>query len=148
YPKNLNVGIVGKEATTVQQYVLLPLRSYGSKYPQNTDVASSKVKEPKFAVHVSPSSYDKPQKHYDKTKREAKGKSLVEFTPVIAVGPNSTNSTNTFIAASPSNNAVSLNFELGEKSSYVDPFKYPDDPDMPALEDITYSDNEEDVGAE
>nr|GEU32761.1 hypothetical protein [Tanacetum cinerariifolium] len=65
-----------------------------------------------------------------------------------AVGPNSTNSTNTFSAAGPSNNAVSLNFEIGGKSSFVDPFQYPDDQDMPALEDITYSDDKEDVGAE
>nr|GEZ43436.1 hypothetical protein [Tanacetum cinerariifolium] len=33
-------------------------------------------------------------------------------TPVPAVKPNSTNSTNTFSAASPSNNVVSLNFDL------------------------------------
>nr|GEX11314.1 putative ribonuclease H-like domain-containing protein [Tanacetum cinerariifolium] len=69
-------------------------------------------------------------------------------TPVTAVGQNSTNSTNTFSAAGPSNNAVSSNFKLGGKSSYLDPFKYLDDLDMPALEDITYSDDEEDVGVE
>nr|GEW21281.1 putative ribonuclease H-like domain-containing protein [Tanacetum cinerariifolium] len=34
------------------------------------------------------------------------------------------------------------------KSSFVDPSQYPDDPNMPALEDIIYSDNEKDVGAE
>nr|GEV59960.1 hypothetical protein [Tanacetum cinerariifolium] len=50
--------------------------------------------------------------------------------------------------AGPSNNDVSLNFELGGKSLYVDPSQYPDDPDMPALEDITYSDDKEDVSAE
>nr|GFB12794.1 putative ribonuclease H-like domain-containing protein [Tanacetum cinerariifolium] len=44
---------------------------------------------------------------------------------------------NTFSAAGPSNNVVSSNFELGGKSSFVDPSQYPDDPDMPALEDIT-----------
>nr|GFC65280.1 putative ribonuclease H-like domain-containing protein [Tanacetum cinerariifolium] len=96
-------------------------------------------------VHVSPSSSDKPKKHDDKAKREAKGNNHVDMstgvrdlsdefeefsinstnrvnaasTPVTAVGPNSTNSTNNF-------NVV----------------------DMPALEDITYSDDEEDVGAE
>nr|GEZ25412.1 hypothetical protein [Tanacetum cinerariifolium] len=32
--------------------------------------------------------------------------------------------------------------------SYVDTSQYPDDPDMLALEDITYSDDEEDVGVE
>nr|GEU31158.1 copia protein [Tanacetum cinerariifolium] len=56
--------------------------------------------------------------------------------------------TNTFSAAGPSNNAVSLNFELGGKSSYVDPSQYPNDLDMPALEDITYLDDEDVVGAE
>nr|GEW25670.1 ribonuclease H-like domain-containing protein [Tanacetum cinerariifolium] len=89
------------------------------------------------------------KKHDDKTKREAKGKSLVESSTryrhlsvefkdfsdnsinednatgslVPVVGQNSTNSTNTFSAAGPSNTAVKL-------------------------EDITYSDDEEDVGAE
>nr|GEW71387.1 hypothetical protein [Tanacetum cinerariifolium] len=46
--------------------------------------------------------------------------------PVTVVGPNSTNSTNSFNAAGPSDNAVN----------------------MPVLEDIIYSDDEEDVGAE
>nr|GFA62854.1 hypothetical protein [Tanacetum cinerariifolium] len=141
----------------------------------NTDADTTfEVKEPESEVHVSLRSNTKTKKHDDKTKREAKGKSPVELstrvrnlceefeyfssnstnevnaasTPVTAVEPNSTNSTNTFTTAGPSNNAVSLNFEFGGKSSFVDPSQYPDDPDMPALEDITYSDDEEDVGAE
>nr|GEW94007.1 ribonuclease H-like domain-containing protein [Tanacetum cinerariifolium] len=69
------------------------------------------------------------------------------ITPLTIVGTNLTNCTNTFGASGPSNNAVSLNFKLRGKSSYVDPSQYPDDPDIPALEDITYSDDEEDVGA-
>nr|GFD59319.1 hypothetical protein [Tanacetum cinerariifolium] len=40
---------------------------------------------------------------------------------VTAVGPNSTNRTNSFNAAGPSDNAVSLNFEISGKSSFVDP---------------------------
>nr|GEY81142.1 hypothetical protein [Tanacetum cinerariifolium] len=48
-------------------------------------------------------------------------------------------------AAGPSNDAVS---PTHRKSSYVITSQYPDDPDMPELEDITYSDDEEDVGAE
>nr|GFC75224.1 hypothetical protein [Tanacetum cinerariifolium] len=123
------------------------------------------------AVHVSLSSSAKTKKHDDKTKREAKGKSPVELstgfrnlseefkdfsnniingdnaasTPVPAVGQNLTNSTNTVSAAGPSNTVV--NPTLG-KSSFVDPSQYSDDPDMPALEENTYSDDEEDVGAE
>nr|GEV78424.1 copia protein [Tanacetum cinerariifolium] len=52
-----------------------------------------------------------------------------------------------FNAAGPSDNIVSPNFEIGGKSS-VDPSQYPDDPHMPTLEDIIYSDDEEDVGVE
>nr|GEX20236.1 hypothetical protein [Tanacetum cinerariifolium] len=145
-------------------------------YSNTDDATNFKVKEPEFevkepesTVHVSPSSSAKSKKHDDKTKREAKGKSHVELstgfrnlskefedffdnnlnevnaasTLVPAVGQSSTNSTNTFSAAGPSNTDVSPT--LG-KSSYVDPSQYLDDLNIPALEDITYSDNEEDVG--
>nr|GFD43512.1 hypothetical protein [Tanacetum cinerariifolium] len=114
--------------------------------PHNTDAdATFEVKEPESEVHVSPSSSAKTKKHDDKTKREVKDKSPIELstgvrdlsddfeelfdnstngvnvasTPIIVVEPNSTNSTNTFSAACPSNNDVSLTFELGGKSSYV-----------------------------
>nr|GEV54158.1 hypothetical protein [Tanacetum cinerariifolium] len=67
-------------------------------------------------------------------------------TLVPAIGQISANSTNTFSAAGPSNTDVS---PTHGKSSYVDTSQYPDDLNMPALEDITYSDDEEeDVGAE
>nr|GEU41303.1 hypothetical protein [Tanacetum cinerariifolium] len=134
------------------------------------------VKENENDFHVSTNGSDKSdnKKHDKKAKRDDKGKSLVdshtevkdlraEFeeisfnitnrvnavsVPVNAVGPNSTNSTNSFNTASPFVNDVSPNFGIAGKSSFVDPSKYPDDPDMPELEDIVYSDNEEDVGAE
>nr|GEU69046.1 retrovirus-related Pol polyprotein from transposon TNT 1-94 [Tanacetum cinerariifolium] len=127
----------------VQQYVLFPLWSSGSKNPQNTDDDDAfRGKKPKFEgekpeseVYLSPSSSAQTKKHDDKTKREAKGKSLEILT----------NNTNTFSAAGPSNTTVS---PTHRKSSYVDTSQYPDDPNMPELEDITYSDDEEDVGAE
>nr|GEX96006.1 putative ribonuclease H-like domain-containing protein [Tanacetum cinerariifolium] len=84
-------------------------------------------------VYVSPSESDKPKKHDDKAKRDNRGKSHVG----LPIGVRdlraefkefSINSTNRVNAANPS--------------------KYPGDPDMPELEDIVYSDNEEDVGAE
>nr|GEX23253.1 hypothetical protein [Tanacetum cinerariifolium] len=152
--KQFDAEKAGKK--NVQQYVLFPLWSSGSKIPQNTnDDASFKVKEPEFEgrkpefeVHVSSSSSAQTKKHDDKTKREAKRKSHVELstgyrnlsaefkdfsdnsinednaagTSVPAVGQISTNSTNAFSAASPSTTAVKL-------------------------EDITYSDDDEDVGA-
>nr|GEY85799.1 hypothetical protein [Tanacetum cinerariifolium] len=138
--------------------------------------AAFDVKENDNDDHVSPSGSDKidNKKHDDKAKRDDKGKSPVdsptrvrdlraefeEFSfnstnkvnavsaPVNDAGPNSTNNTNSFNSASPFVNAVSLNFEIARKPSFVDPSKYPNDPDMPELEDIFYSDDEEDVGAE
>nr|GEZ26602.1 copia protein [Tanacetum cinerariifolium] len=125
-------------------------------------------------VHVSPSGCDKTKKHDEKGKRQAKGKSLVglptrvrdlrdefkEFSvdstnrvnaasaPVTVARLNPTNSTNSFNTASPSDTVVSPNFRIARKYSFVDPFNYPDDPDMPTLDDIVYSDYEEDVGTE
>nr|GEV53743.1 hypothetical protein [Tanacetum cinerariifolium] len=130
-----------------------------------------KGEKPESEVHVFPSSSAQTKKHDDKTKREAKGKSLVELSTryrnlsaefedffdnyinevkaadslVPAVGQILTNSTNTFSAAGHSNTAVS---QTHRKSLYMDPSKYPDDPNMPELEDNTYSDDEEDIGAE
>nr|GFA51187.1 putative ribonuclease H-like domain-containing protein [Tanacetum cinerariifolium] len=64
---------------------------------------------------------------------------------VSAVGQISPNSTNTFSAAGPSNAAAR---PTHGKSSCIDTSQYPDDPNMPELEDITYYDDEEDIGAE
>nr|GFB47602.1 putative ribonuclease H-like domain-containing protein [Tanacetum cinerariifolium] len=64
---------------------------------------------------------------------------------VPAVGQISTNNTNTFSAAGPSNTVISPTLE---KSSYVNPSQYLDDPNMPPLEDITYSDDEENVATQ
>nr|GEY96175.1 uncharacterized mitochondrial protein AtMg00810-like [Tanacetum cinerariifolium] len=113
---------------------------------------------------------DQSRKQDDKTKREAKGKSLVESftgyrdlnaefedytdnsinevnaagTLVPTVEQISPNNTNTFSAAGPSNSTAS---PTHGKSS-LDASQLPDDPDMPVLEDITYFDYENDVGAE
>nr|GEY63012.1 hypothetical protein [Tanacetum cinerariifolium] len=122
-------------------------------------------------VNVSPSSSAQSKKQDDKTKRKAKGKSHVEsFTRykdlsaefedfsnnsinevnaisilVPTVGQISPNSTNTFSVDGPLNAAVSPTYG---KSSFIDASQLPDDPDMPELEDITYFDDEDDVGAE
>nr|GFA55319.1 retrovirus-related Pol polyprotein from transposon TNT 1-94 [Tanacetum cinerariifolium] len=137
--------------------------------------ATFEVKEHEFKgrkheskVHISPSSSAQKKKHDDKTKREAKGKSHVESstgygnlsadfkdfsdnsinevnaadTSVPAGGRIFTNSTNIFSAVGPSNAAVS---PTHGKSSYMDTSQLSDDPNMPALEDITYFDDEEDV---
>nr|GEU73932.1 retrovirus-related Pol polyprotein from transposon TNT 1-94 [Tanacetum cinerariifolium] len=66
-------------------------------------------------------------------------------TLVPTVGKIFPNNTNSFSAAGPSNAAAS---PTHGKSLCIDVSQLLDDPDMPELEDITYSDDEDDVGAE
>nr|GEX88307.1 uncharacterized mitochondrial protein AtMg00810-like [Tanacetum cinerariifolium] len=117
----------------------MDVKSTGSQDPQNTnvDVADDvfDAKENEKDVYVSLSRSAKPKKHDDKAKRDDRGK----------IGPNPTNNTNSFNTASPFDTAVSPNFRITGKSSFVDPLKFPDDPDMPELEDIVYFDDEKDV---
>nr|GEX89057.1 hypothetical protein [Tanacetum cinerariifolium] len=129
------------------------------------------AKKPKSEVNVSPSSSAQTRKQDDKTKKEAKGKSLVESLTrykdlnvkykgssddsirevntagfiVFTIGQISPNSTNIFSAAGPSNVAAS---PIYRRSSFIDASQLHDDPDMPELEDIIYSDDDDDVGAE
>nr|GEV85095.1 copia protein [Tanacetum cinerariifolium] len=135
--ENLDAGKVRKETVSAQQYMVLPLWSTGSQDPQNTtdDVADAAfdVKKNENDVYVFANGSDKVN---------------AVSAPVNVVGPNSTNSTNSFNTASPFVNVVSPNFGIAGKSSFVDPSKYRDDSDMPKLEGVVYSDDEEDVGAE
>nr|GEW73793.1 hypothetical protein [Tanacetum cinerariifolium] len=129
------------------------------------------VKKPESEVNISPSSSAQSKKHDDKTKREAKGKSLVESLTryrnlsaefedfsynninednavgslVPTIGQISPNNTNNFSATGPLNAAAN---PTHGKSSCIDTSQLLDDPDMPELEDITYSNDEDDVGAE
>nr|GEX51904.1 putative ribonuclease H-like domain-containing protein [Tanacetum cinerariifolium] len=128
-------------------------------------------KKLKSKVNVSPRSSAQLRKQDDKAKKEAKGKSPIEsFTRyrdlsaefkdysdnsinefnaagnlVPTVGQICPNSTNTFSAAGPLNVAAS---PTHGKSSIIDAYQLFDDLDMPELEDITYSDDKDDVGAE
>nr|GEV67722.1 hypothetical protein [Tanacetum cinerariifolium] len=123
------------------------------------------TKKPGSAVNVSLSSSAQSGKQDDKTKKKAKGKSPVEsFTRnrdlsaefedhsdnssndvntagsiVPTAGKNSSNITNPFSAAGPSNTTAS---PTHGKSLFKDASQLPDNPDMLEMEDITYSDHE------
>nr|GEW21933.1 hypothetical protein [Tanacetum cinerariifolium] len=100
--EHLDAGKVRKETESYQQYVLLPLWSTGSKDPQNSDAdAAFADKKNESEVHVSPSSSDKPNKHDERQQEKLKER---VFAPVTAVRPISTNNTNSFNAAVPSDN--------------------------------------------
>nr|GEW58503.1 uncharacterized mitochondrial protein AtMg00810-like [Tanacetum cinerariifolium] len=174
FQDNFDAKKAGEEID--QQYVFFPVWSSGSTNPQNTDGDTAfdekeyefGEKKPESEVIVSPSSSSQSRKQDDKTKRESKGKSPVEsFTgykdlsaefedcsdnninEVNAVVPTvrkiSPNSTNTFSPVGPSNVVVS---PTHGKSSFINASQLLDDPDMPELEDITYFDDEDNVGAE
>nr|GEV37427.1 hypothetical protein [Tanacetum cinerariifolium] len=130
-----------------QQYVLFPMWSSGFTNPQNYDGdATFDGKEHDFdakklesEVNVSLSS--KFEDCSDNSSNEVNAASFI----VPNVGQNSPNSTNTFSAAGPSNVVASPTYG---KSSFKDTSQLLDDPDMPELEDITYSNDEDVVGAE
>nr|GEW45803.1 ribonuclease H-like domain-containing protein [Tanacetum cinerariifolium] len=131
---------VEKESVSDQQYVILPLWSTGSQDPQNPD---------DDVVDVAFDTVNK--KHDEKAKRDAKGKSHVDSpTGVRGLRTEFEEFLQTSLTGLmlPSDTVVSPNFEIAIKSLFVDPSKYLDDPDMPELEDIVYSNGEEDVGAE
>nr|GEV49827.1 hypothetical protein [Tanacetum cinerariifolium] len=127
FQDNFDAEKAGEESD--QQYVLFPVWSSGFTNPQNTNGnAAFDENEPKFdekklesEVNVSPSSSAQSKKQDDKTKREAKGKSHVEsFTGY---------------------RDLSAEFEDYSKDSI-------NEVNAAELEDITYSDDEDDVGAE
>nr|GEZ17807.1 putative ribonuclease H-like domain-containing protein [Tanacetum cinerariifolium] len=133
-----------------QQYVLSPVWSSGSTNPQNYDgdVAFDgkehdfDAKKPESEVILSPSSSAQSRKQDDKTKKEAKGKSPVEsFTRYRDLSTEfedcSDNNGNEVNAAGTTVPTVGQN-----SSNSTNPFSAAE------LEDITYSDDENDVGAE
>nr|GEZ06578.1 hypothetical protein [Tanacetum cinerariifolium] len=129
------------------------------------------VKKPESKLILSPSSSAQSKEQDDKTNKEAKGKSHVESvtgyrdlnaefedcsknnsnevntasSTVPTIGQNSLNNTNTFSATGPLTDAVSLTYG---KTFDIDASQLPDDPNMPGLEDIIYTDDEDVVGAE
>nr|GEZ60036.1 hypothetical protein [Tanacetum cinerariifolium] len=90
-------------------------------------------RKPEFEVNVFPSSSVQSKKHDDKTKREAKGKSPVES---LTRYRNLSAEFEDF-----------FNKSINEDNA-ADTSQLPNDPNTPELEDITYSDDEDDVGAE
>nr|GEU47531.1 putative ribonuclease H-like domain-containing protein [Tanacetum cinerariifolium] len=96
-------------------------------------------RKPESEVNVSPSSKFKDFSDNSINEENAAG------TLVPDVGQLSSNSTNTFSAAVPSNTTTS---PTHGKSSCIDTSQLPDDPNMPELEDITYYDDKDDVGTE
>nr|GEU88896.1 retrovirus-related Pol polyprotein from transposon TNT 1-94 [Tanacetum cinerariifolium] len=144
--ENLDVGKVGKETVSAQEYKLLPFWSSAFQDLKNT---VDNVADDAFEVKENENNGVRDLRaKFEEFSFNNTNKVNAVSKPVTAARPNPTNSTTSFNTACYSVDAVSLNFRIAKKSSFMDPFNYPDDLDMPELEDIVYSDDEEDVGAE
>nr|GEV88303.1 hypothetical protein [Tanacetum cinerariifolium] len=137
-----------------QQYMLFPMWSSGSTNPQNYDGDAAfddkkhdfDAKKPESKVILSLSSrYRDLNAEFEDCSDNSSNEVNIAGSIVSIVGQNSLNSTNTFSAVGPLNAAVSPTYG---KSSFIDASQLSVDPDMPKLEDITYSDDEDVVGAE
>nr|GEV45549.1 putative ribonuclease H-like domain-containing protein [Tanacetum cinerariifolium] len=144
----------GEEVT--QTYVLFPAWSASSTNPQNNeknDLVNGKnhgvdiQKSVSTDIHSSSSSAQTRDLNAEfkgcTNNRSNEVNAASSMVPTI--GHNFSNSTNIFSAAGPSNTAVSLTYG---KSSSTDASTYFHDLDMPALEELTYSDDEVAVGVE
>nr|GFA53160.1 putative ribonuclease H-like domain-containing protein [Tanacetum cinerariifolium] len=130
-----------------QQYVLFPVWSSGSTNPQNYNGdAAFDGKEHDFDAKKSESEVILSQNSkFEDCFKNSSNEVNAAGTIVPTIGQNTSNSTNPFSVAGPSNTTAS---PTHGKSSFIDSSQLSDDPDMPELEDITYSDDEKDVGAE
>nr|GEV81554.1 putative ribonuclease H-like domain-containing protein [Tanacetum cinerariifolium] len=137
-----------------QQYVLFLVWSSGSTNPQNYNGDATfdgkehdfDVKKPESEVILSPSSSAQDlSAEFEDCFENNTNEVNAAGTIVPTVGQNTSNSTNPFSDDVPSNTNASPTYG---KSSFIDASQLFDDPDMPELEDITYSDDENDVGVE
>nr|GEZ84729.1 hypothetical protein [Tanacetum cinerariifolium] len=103
------------------------------------------AKKPESEVNVSSSRNKDLSVEFEDCSDNSSNEVTAASTIVPTVGQNSSNSTNPFSAAGPSNSIAS---PTHGKSSFIDASLLSDDLDMQELEDITYFDDENVVGVE
>nr|GEY10350.1 putative ribonuclease H-like domain-containing protein [Tanacetum cinerariifolium] len=127
-----------------QQYVLFPVWSSGSTILK-TMMGMLPLMERSLILMQKSLRYKDLSAEFEDCSNDSINEVNAAGTIVPTVGQNSPNSINTFSAAGPSNDAASPTYG---KSSFIYASQLPDGPDMPELEDITYSDDEDNVGVE
>ncbi|GJV99280.1 putative ribonuclease H-like domain-containing protein [Tanacetum coccineum] len=135
--ENIGAGQVWKKTVPDQEYILLPLWTSDpllSKGPKNTkDYAGKKVTEvPETESGVSSKEDDKDDQYLRN-----------EFESLNS--ENDINSTNNINTVSSTVNTASINDNVVDENIV---YRCEDNPNMPNLEEIVYSDDDEDVGAE
>nr|GEW33632.1 hypothetical protein [Tanacetum cinerariifolium] len=130
-----------------QQYVFFPVWSFGFTNPQNYDEdVAFDDKEHDFDVNKPESkAIISPRIKFEDCSNNSSNEVNAAGSIVPTVRQNSLNSVNTFSDVGPSNAVVSPTYG---KSLVIDASQLPDDLDIPELEDITYSDDEDVVSVE
>ncbi|GJT31893.1 putative ribonuclease H-like domain-containing protein [Tanacetum coccineum] len=135
--ENIGAGQVGKKTVPDQEYILLPLWTSDpslSKGPKNTeDYAGKKVTE------VLETESGVSSKEEDKDDQDLRN----EFKSLN--GENDVNSTNNINTVSSTVNTASIKDNVVDENIV---YGCAGDPNMPNLEEIVYTDDDEDVGAE
>nr|GEV29674.1 hypothetical protein [Tanacetum cinerariifolium] len=121
-----------------ETHVLLRVPRENNMYNNSDADAAFDVKDNDTKVHVSLSSSDKPKKHDEKAKREAKGKSPIDLSIALTV----------LMLLVLLIMLLVLILKLVENLHLWILLNTLMIQDMPTLEDIVYSDDEEDIGAE
>nr|GEU87011.1 hypothetical protein [Tanacetum cinerariifolium] len=149
--KGFLIGYSVSREKNDQQYVLFLMWSSDSLNPQNNDEDAAfdekehDAKKPESEVNVSLSRNKDLSAEFKDCSDNSSNEVTAAGTIVPTVRQNSSNSTNPFSAAGPSNSTAS---PTHGKSSFIDASQLFDDPGMQEFEDITYSDDENVVGAE
>ncbi|GJZ13872.1 putative ribonuclease H-like domain-containing protein [Tanacetum coccineum] len=130
--ENINVGQDGKKIVPDQKYILLPLLT--------SDPSLSKSSKDSPDTGFKPSGEEEKidSKHQENEDSEVLNTEEPRVNQEQDANVNNTNNINTVSAADIENNAVDENIVYG----------CIDDPNMPNLEEIVYSDDDEEVGAE
>nr|GEV10030.1 hypothetical protein [Tanacetum cinerariifolium] len=145
FQDNFDAEKAGEEVD--QSYMLFLVWSVGFTNPQNNaEDASFDGKDHDFDVKKAESkAILSPSCKFEDCFENSSNEVNTASSTVPTVGQNSLNSSNTFSVAGPSTDAVNPTYG---KTSNIDASQLPDDPHMPELEYIIYSDDEDVVGAE
>ncbi|GJU69269.1 ribonuclease H-like domain-containing protein [Tanacetum coccineum] len=138
---------LGMETVPGKDYIILPmwpanpLFSQDSKSSPNTRFKASREKEKKDAEDPGNEDSEVPSTEEPRVNQEKDD----NVSSTNNVNTTSVNSTNTINIVSQTVNVAGIEINVVDPKSSIE---LPDDPNMPELEDIIYSDDDEDVGAE
>ncbi|GKC77027.1 putative ribonuclease H-like domain-containing protein [Tanacetum coccineum] len=146
--ENIDAGQAGKKTVSSQEYILLPLLtsdqslSKGSKDSPDDEFKPSGKEEKKDSIDLGNKDSEVPSTKEPRINQEKDANVNSTNNINTASDENSTNNVNTVCSTV---NAAGLEDNAAHENIV---YRCDDDPNMPNLEEISYSNDDEDVGAE